>query len=226
MRRNIKKKILVNLITSLRVLGTFFIIPIYLKYGWSITALIVGILFTTDFLDGTLARYFHVETFFGSILDTIADKTFAIIILALLSLVNKIFIISIILELIISIINYNSILKGNNVQSSKLGKVKTFILDFTALLSLVLIAFSNLEVINFLVPLHIILIFIGIPSIIAQLLAIKDYSCKALKNRSLEYQKQIKEKNLKSRNEILDILFNTEFYHEHKKDRLKTLLYK
>lgn len=226
MKQNVKKKIIVNLITSLRLLGTFLIIPIYLYWGWGITALVVGVLFTTDFLDGTLARRFHVETFFGFILDSIADKAFAIIILAILALVNPIFIICIVLEIIISLINYKSVQNGNNVQSSKLGKIKTLILDFTVVFALILIAVYKLTIMNLSLSLYTILNFITIPSLIAQLLTIKDYSCKALKNTNLNSKNQIKVKELKSRNEILDILFNTDFYHEHKEDRLKNLLFK
>lgn len=226
MKQNVKKKILVNLITSLRLLGTFLIIPIYLYWGWVVTALVVGVLFTTDFLDGTLARCFHVETFFGCILDSIADKAFAIIILAILALVNPIFIICIVLEIIISLINYKSVQNGNNVQSSKLGKIKTLILDFTVVFALILIAVYKLTIMNLSLSLYTILNFITIPSLIAQLLTIKDYSCKALKNTNLNSKNQIKVKELKSRNEILDILFNTDFYHEHREDRLKNLLFK
>lgn len=226
MKQNVKKKILVNLITSLRLLGTFLIIPIYLYWGWGVTALVVGVLFTTDFLDGTLARCFHVETFFGCILDSIADKAFAIIILAILALVNPIFIICIVLEIIISLINYKSVQNGNNVQSSKLGKIKTLILDFTVVFALILIAVYKLTIMNLSLSLYTILNFITIPSLIAQLLTIKDYSCKALKNTNLNSKNQIKVKELKSRNEILDILFNTDFYHEHREDRLKNLLFK
>lgn len=226
MKQNVKKKILVNLITSLRLLGTFLIIPIYLYWGWGVTALVVGVLFTTDFLDGTLARCFRVETFFGCILDSIADKAFAIIILAILALVNPVFIICIVLEIIISLINYKSVQNGNNVQSSKLGKIKTLILDFTVVFALILIAVYKLTIMNLSLSLYTILNFITIPSLIAQLLTIKDYSCKALKNTNLNSKNQIKVKELKSRNEILDILFNTDFYHEHKEDRLKNLLFK
>ena len=77
-------KILVNVITTFRFLYTM-ILPI-LKGRISRLAFIINIalLFLTDFIDGALARKFKVQTLYGSVMDTIADKTLSIILIVLL----------------------------------------------------------------------------------------------------------------------------------------------
>ncbi|MGM9834714.1 MAG: CDP-alcohol phosphatidyltransferase family protein [Bacilli bacterium] len=227
MQENTIMKIVVNSITSLRLLGTFLMIPIYLCFGWLVTAVVAGILFATDFIDGTMARHFHVETFFGSVLDTVADKSFAIIILAILAFINPLFLICIFLEICISIVNYKSIQKGNNVQSSKIGKIKTFILDLTVVITLIIMALDNLETFDFNIPFEIISFIIVMSTSLAQVITLRDYIIKSIKGDITN--KKCKEKRgtvLKTYNEILYILFNTEFYHKHRADKLLNLLYK
>ena len=71
-------KIFVNLITTTRFMYTL-ILPI-LQSRMSNTSFIINliILFLTDTVDGFLARKFKVQTFYGSIMDTIADKTLSL----------------------------------------------------------------------------------------------------------------------------------------------------
>lgn len=128
-QKHICHKILVNLITAIRSLGTIAIIPIFTTYGAFVTALSAAGFFITDCIDGFLARKLHVQSFFGSILDALSDKAFGIVCLLLLSTLNPLFLVIIGLELGILYINYKSISRGNNSQSSKAGKAKTVLLD-------------------------------------------------------------------------------------------------
>ncbi len=123
-----RNQILVNLITAIRSLGTIAIIPIFNTYGAFATALAAAGFFLTDFIDGHLARKLHVESFFGSLLDAVSDKSFGIVCLLLLSTLNPIFLVIIGVELGIFAINYNSIQRGNNAKSSLVGKAKTVLL--------------------------------------------------------------------------------------------------
>ena len=127
-------KVVVNLITALRLIFTI-ILPI-LKERVSMWAFIIdiGLLFLTDFLDGFLARKYKVQTLFGSLLDTVADKTLSIMLLIMLIGNNKILIIVLILECIIAITNMITVGLKKKTKSSMLGKIKTWIISFTIIL--------------------------------------------------------------------------------------------
>lgn len=127
-------KVLVNIITGLRLVFTI-ILPI-MKERVSMWAFIIDIalLFLTDFLDGFLARKFKVQTLFGSLLDTIADKTLSIMLLIMLIGNNKLLIIVLVLECIISITNMIIVCLKKKTKSSMLGKIKTWIIATTIIL--------------------------------------------------------------------------------------------
>ena len=74
------KFIIVNLITLTRVIGSIIMPISYFKNGIGAFALFVCIIFFTDFLDGKLSRAWKVESFLGSLLDTVGDKLFAFVI--------------------------------------------------------------------------------------------------------------------------------------------------
>lgn len=127
-KNHVRNKVLVNLITFIRSLGTIAIVPIYTMCGTFTTALAAIGFFATDFIDGMLARKLHVQSFFGSLLDGLSDKAFGIVCLLLLSTLNPIFLAIIAAEIGILAINYQSIKRGNNAQSSIAGKAKTVLL--------------------------------------------------------------------------------------------------
>ncbi len=124
-------KILVNLITAIRSLGTFAIIPIFTSGGPLATGLAAMGFFLTDCIDGFLARKLNVQSFFGSLLDAVSDKAFGIVCLILLSTLNPIFLAIIGLELGIFAINYHNAQNNKNVKSSTAGKAKTLLLAAT-----------------------------------------------------------------------------------------------
>ena len=261
------KKVLVNLITGVRALGTFAIWPIFKAHGGLTTALAALCIYATDFIDGQLARRLHVQSFFGSLLDSVSDKAFGIICLLILAFQNPIFWIPIFLEGAIVYTNYRSAQNGNNIQSSKAGKIKTGVLAASTIASMFAIDAPELkEVLNY-INVHamdkvlsldpkLLTTILAIPTIAAGGYVLGDYIKKSskqteakavkvketktesaieeletsisdIKNRKaeLEEEKQ-KIKQLKSREEIIHDLFDTEFYLEHKDDDIKQLLYK
>lgn len=127
-------KVLVNLITALRLVLTF-LLPV-MKDKISIWAFIIDIalLFLTDFFDGFLARKFKVQTLFGSLLDKIADKTLSIMLLIMLISEIKTLIIVLILECIISVTNIIIVGLKKKTKSSMLGKIKTWIISIAIII--------------------------------------------------------------------------------------------
>ena len=81
------KMIIVNFITSIRLIGSFVLPIIYYKCGINIASLIIIILFLTDAIDGFLARKLKVSTFFGCIIDAFEDLAVIAIIILILGIV-------------------------------------------------------------------------------------------------------------------------------------------
>lgn len=261
-KKHVRNKILVNLITSIRSLGTIAIIPVFFQCGSFVTALTAAGFLATDFIDGLLARKLKVQTFFGSLLDALSDKAFGIICLLLLSTLNPIFLAVIGLELGIFAINYKSGQEGKNVKTSGAGRAKTLLLAATIVGSFFcygaptlkeVLNYVNISTFNSLLEMNPTLLtsILAIPAIGANLYVAKDYLNISKKQEKEEQEEELtpfeemtisleeiaekrekllsqKEelKELKSRQEIFHDLFDTEFYLEHKDDRLKTLLYK
>lgn len=265
-----RNKILVNIITGIRSLGTIAIIPVFLQCGSFVTALAASGFLVTDFIDGFLARKLKVQSFFGSLLDALSDKAFGVICLLLLSTLNPIFLAIIGVELGIFTINYHSIQKNNNVKTSQVGRAKTLLLAGTIVGSFFcygaptlkeLLNYINISTFNTLLETNpdILSTILAIPTIGANLYVAKDYLNIAKKQekeqQSIEEQPEQKQEDtptqditisldeiaeqrekllgqkeqlkvLKSREEIVHDLFDTEFYLEHKDDKLKSLLYK
>lgn len=256
-----RNQILVNIITGIRSLGTFAIVPIFTSCGALTTGLAAMGFFLTDFIDGFLARKLKVQSFFGSLLDALSDKAFGIVCLCLLASLNPIFLAVIGLELGIFGINYYNGQNNKNVQSSKAGKAKTLLLAATIVGSFFCYAtptikevlnYVNISTFNTLLEMNpnILSSILAIPSIGAGLYVAKDYMSKgqveeidkkenldethltleeieAQREELLRQKAELEEqKELKSREEIIHDLFDTEYYLEHKDDKIKSLLYK
>ena len=149
MRKNVFGLVLVNAITSLRIFGSIVLIPIFIRYGGFVTGFVALAFLLTDCIDGFLARHLNAQSFFGCILDAISDKVFGIVCLALLSSFNPVFLGILLMEVLITVINNVSLSKGNNVQSSFLGKVKMIIMSLTIIISfLIMIPNKLLDLFN------------------------------------------------------------------------------
>lgn len=170
--KNYKKQI-ANILTSIRLLSPFILIPLFYFNKLKIAFIMIIIFALTDTFDGYFARKYNAISTFGKYLDAFVDKVFALTILISLIIKTVIYnnnfyliIITIILELIISCINLYSFFKELKPSSTKWGKTKTIFL-----FSLLTLLFLN-KVIN--LPSNLLLIF-NIITIILQLITIISY---------------------------------------------------
>lgn len=229
MKSKFKKILLifVNTLTLSRLVGAFVLPFIYLKYGASVSAIVTIILFSTDAVDGFLARTFKISTMFGSAMDALCDKVLSLTAFIILGLEYNIMFIPLGLELIIILINYLIYRAGGNVQSSLTGKIKTVIIDISTIISFILISLPALKI-NINYNINTLILIFGILSIIAEIFAIINYSLKykrTLKDPTLtkiKYQNR-KRKTLK---EALTDSFSHEYYLEHRNESILKQLYK
>ena len=170
--KNYKKQI-ANILTSIRLLSPFILMPLFYFNKLKIAFIMIIIFALTDTFDGYFARKYNAISTFGKYLDAFVDKVFALTILISLIIKTVIYnnnfyliIITIILELIISCINLYSFFKELKPSSTKWGKTKTIFL-----FSLLTLLFLN-KVIN--LPSNLLLIF-NIITIILQLITIISY---------------------------------------------------
>ena len=170
--KNYKKQI-ANILTSIRLLSPFVLIPLFYFNKLKIAFIMIIIFALTDTFDGYFARKYNAISTFGKYLDAFVDKVFALTILISLIIKTVIYnnnfyliIITIILELIISCINLYSFFKELKPSSTKWGKIKTIFL-----FSLLALLFLN-KVIN--LPSNLLLIF-NIITIVLQLITIISY---------------------------------------------------
>ena len=170
--KNYKKQI-ANILTSIRLLSPFVLIPLFYFNKLKIAFIMIIIFALTDTFDGYFARKYNAISTFGKYLDAFVDKVFALTILISLIIKTVIYnnnfyliIITIILEIIISCINLYSFFKELKPSSTKWGKIKTIFL-----FSLLALLFLN-KVIN--LPSNLLLIF-NIITIVLQIITIISY---------------------------------------------------
>ena len=128
-------KIFVNILTSLRLLFTMIALLFFKKMPHTIFFILATIILFTDFLDGKLARKYKVQTIFGANLDTIADKFLSIGLILILIKQLPILYLLLIGEIIISIINITAKIINKKTKSSKIGKIKTWMISLTILIA-------------------------------------------------------------------------------------------
>jgi len=126
-----------NILTFSRALAPITVTPLVLT-GNLIPGLVVGaLLASTDFFDGKLARKWHVESEFGTLLDQIVDKIFAITLLLTGASLNPIILANLVPEIAISLTNAKAFINNKNTNSSLIGKIKTWLLSINILLSFI-----------------------------------------------------------------------------------------
>lgn len=152
------KKMIPNMITLSRVISFIvgFILFVMGNRIISICLYIYGSV--SDFFDGYFARKWDAYSKFGSYLDAISDKFYALSIIILSVMNGNYFIIAVaLLELIISIINYSIILKKENIYTQRVGKFKMtfeFMLLIVSLLTIEINYFWYLFIIFFVFTLY------------------------------------------------------------------------
>ena len=135
------KKHIPNIITTYRLLVALIIPFLFFnKYYTTLTILFI-IALMSDAVDGVLARKWNVISTYGKICDVIGDKLLALSASSIFMIVvNKHFIVTLILELLIISINFIKFIKTgsfkkndySNHNTSIYGKIKTWFL-FTSL---------------------------------------------------------------------------------------------
>lgn len=229
-RKNLKFWI-VNFVTFTRIIGSIAIPIVYFTKGIESLVFFVILLFLTDCVDGQLSRRWRVESFLGSILDSVGDKLFAFVMLAILSYEYPALLSVLILEFIIFVINTLAFTEFKNVQSSKLGKLKTVVLDsslsilcFFSAKDVVGKFFGN-KFISFISNIEYSTSYILIGIMFGMgLVTVCDYSKKRLKQVTV-FEK-MRGSKLKSFNEVWNILVDRDTYINNKDKSLKELLYK
>lgn len=238
----LKKKIMVNMITTLRGIGGILLVPIFSIYG-SVPAAIWFISFmATDWIDGYLARKYEVSSFFGALLDGMFDKLFGIISFLLLASISPSYMIPLLFEAGILGYGLYSASKGNNVKSTLIGKTKMWFLAVSVLLGLLntdLLTLENLlQTINLnSVPLDNLVrleqvskdSLIGMEALSLSSYVIKDkIEDKNNKEKTPLKVKDIKEviltKDKDIKEEVEYRLFDTKYYEENKDKPLSLLL--
>ena len=171
------------------------------------------IIFLTDFIDGKLARKYNIQTFFGSYMDTLANKVLNIILLIMLSDKSKMSLIMLILEISILIINSIGWILKKKTKSSILGRAKMWAIGITITLEYM----NYFNIINIDVN-HIIVNLFIIITTIMQILVIVDYVIKFIKddNKRLNIK-------LKSWKDLAYILFNTDYYNSVNQNKIQEI---
>ena len=224
--------ILVNAITITRLIGAFILPFIYHYYGASIVSIFIICLFLTDTIDGFLARKLKISTFFGSLIDGVSDKLLNFISFLILGFINIFMFAPLIIEISIFYTMYSTYRYGGNIQSSKIGKTKTIILDIGVILSFMLISLplfkSKSRVIDFLIiNTNIIITFISFIILVSCLITLFDYMKK--NNKARENPKSFKIKNENKKRKpiklIMKQLFDTDYYSKHKNESILKQFY-
>lgn len=143
-----KPKDLIKQIPNLFTISRLFLVPFITANLLSGNLIGAGLITigasVTDFLDGKIARKLNAVSNFGANLDVLVDKLFITSVTIPLFVVNPSLIVPVLLDMIIASINGYAHIKEINIQTSKIGKIKTFFLD-----SLICSAFFyNLNIIN------------------------------------------------------------------------------
>lgn len=225
-------KIFVNVLTLIRIFATFM-----LPFVWRVLnplAIIVFVILVllTDFFDGLLARKFHVQTLYGSILDAVADKVFGIVIILIVALYYPLYYIIAALELIIATVNSIAALRGATTKSSFIGRAKMWVLGLSIVFAIITIFQTDLLSINYLKNIFAyiinneeLLIFSSVfVTSGCELMVITDYILNILKELKSKTEKLVYQ--FKDEKEIKYVLFDTEYFLAHKDDPISKHLLK
>lgn len=228
-------KKIVNILTLIRVVATFLLPIMWTVLKPNVLLIVVALILLTDFFDGLLARKFHVQTLFGSIMDSVADKMFGIVIVLIVAKYQPLFYLIVIFEILIAIINVTAAFLGATTKSSFLGKFKMWLLGITTLFGIVSIFDASLlEIIDTKFIRDLIYFFkdneqsILFASVFltsgAEIMVAVDYARRIIKE--LRKNKRKIKYDFKSNKDLKKVLFDTDYYLNHKNDSLSKQLLK
>jgi len=158
------KRSIPNLITMSRVIALIVGFILFIM-GMEVEAICLYIYGSvSDAFDGYFARKWSVYSKLGSYLDAISDKFYALSII-ILSLINRNYLIIpiLVIEFIISVLNYKVMKENRNVGTVRVGKFKMAFEFVTLILSLVMIKIKRVYYVF--VILLMLTIYFGIQSI-------------------------------------------------------------
>ena len=130
------KKHIPNILTTYRLIVALLIPLLFFTNHYNTLTILFVLALLSDLIDGALARKWNVTSTYGKVVDVIGDKLLSLSASAtFIVAINKKFIITLILELIIVITNLYKWIKGGgfknkmiNSKSSVYGKLKTWFL--------------------------------------------------------------------------------------------------
>ena len=131
------KKYIPNILTTYRLVVSLFIPFLFFKNYYNLLTILFITALMTDAIDGFLARKWCVTSTYGKLCDMVGDKLLALSSsLTFIIAVNKYFIITLILELVICFVNMINVIKSGALKnndfsehkSSLCGKLKTVFL--------------------------------------------------------------------------------------------------
>ncbi len=203
-----KHVIIVNLITTIRIIIAIALYSVYLQFGSLAVACLVLFAYLTEFIDGKYARKFNCTTFFGALYDALADKIFNLVCLLILFDITKLAIVLIIFELFIIIINYLRYDLGHNIKSVVTGKIKMFAIAIFIVGTFVIDHYS------FIYDSNIFLIIYSL-AIVFEILSFSNYLTHFFLDKNVSIKK--KKNNLKGK------LFDHKFYEKNKNKSIKKI---
>lgn len=195
-----KKILIVNLVTTIRLIGIFFVFPIYFTYGSYVTGIYLIFIYLTDKIDGTLAKLLDSRTFFGNIYDGVSDKILNIVVLLLIYNITHLAVIPITFEILIFSVNLLRLKFNQNMKTAEIGRFKMVILSITVVLTFLLSS-------NFSEPYQYGVLYL--PLFIFDILTLSYYTTMFIIN-----EKHVQKKIIKTRKDIKHKLFDPEFYKE------------
>lgn len=140
------KKNIPNIITISRIISLVLGFIFFIKDNIVVSLILYIYGAVSDMIDGYLARKLDAYTKKGQYLDAISDKLYFLsLIIILLLNKNYLIIIPLIMEIIISVINYLTIRKYKTVFTERVGKHKTTLLMLTLILGVLTIKINNLK---------------------------------------------------------------------------------
>lgn len=224
----------VNALTLTRILATFIIPFLWNNIHPSLLIVFVTLILLTDFFDGMLARKFHVQSLFGAVMDAVADKVLGIVIIIILASTKKLFYISLVLELMITIINFVAAFLGATTKSSFLGRVKMWFLGISIFLGILAIFKEDILSVISLNALYSLIDFLAlnIDNILfasifltagTEFMVAIDYLRRILKE--LKNKNERITYNLKKKEDLAFVLFDTEYCLKHKDEPISKQIF-
>lgn len=125
-----------NILTSMRISLLPVIAVLGIMGNNLITGILAGITLGTDGIDGFIARRFNCKSEFGRKFDALSDKLLGTLLTLLVIPTMPIFLVSLALELGITLINWNAEKKNLSPKTHQIGRIKTVLLGTTLVASI------------------------------------------------------------------------------------------